>query len=84
MTDDALRWMEAHAAELRAQQRDLLDVGKAAKPPGRREGKLTAEQVREVRAARGKVSSTALARELGVHSSVVCQIWKGTTYRWVE
>jgi hypothetical protein len=50
---------------------------------GRKDGgyKLTLEQVREIKAARGKESSGVLAKRFGVVQSYIFGIWAGRTWR---
>ena len=74
-----LRW--ATAAENEA---DKLLHGTSNR--GERHGmvKLTEDEVRTVRALKGKMSQRAAAKALGYTRGVVCDIWTGRTWGWLK
>jgi len=74
-----LRWATAEENEA-----DKLLHGTSNR--GERHGmvKLTEDEVRAVRALKGKVSQRAAAKALGYTRGVVCDIWTGRTWGWLE
>lgn len=45
--------------------------------------KLTADQVTEIYALRGKLTPTEMARKVGISRTVVWNIWHGKAWRWL-
>ena len=74
-----LRWATASENE-----RDKLDHGTSNR--GERHGmvKLTEDEVRAVRGLKGQMSQRAAAKALGHTRGVVCDIWSGRTWGWLE
>lgn len=59
---------------------DCSNKGRASKPGA----KLTPEQVREIKALKGKVKNAVpLTRKYGVGNGAICAIWRGDTWKHV-
>lgn len=64
---------------------DMIAKGRALRARG--EGAahlLTEEQVREIRAMRGKLSGAAIGRRYGVSETTVYDIFNGRSWAWLD
>lgn len=61
--------------------RDTVAHGRSPRGVRNNQAKLTDEEVRVIRAARGTKTTRALASEFGVSHSTICQVQTGDTWR---
>ena len=67
---------------------NMADMWKKRRHPSPKKGtgstKLTLEQVRKIRAIKGRISALQLSKQYSVNAQTISNIWNGTTWTGIE